>query len=179
AGADLGVLAVDVVDAVAEVEQEADRVEVLPDEVGGVEVEAVRGPVPDRLQRPHGRRVVVGDLAGVDLVREPDADLVEDVEDRVPAFGEVGVAAFHHLVGRRREHGDGVPDRGAGEADDGVDAEFRGGAGRVHDLGGGAAADALRFAVAPAPLREDRLVAFVGAVAYGLGYEVGGDGPQR
>src|SRR5690606_11179053 len=89
AGADLGVLAVDVVDAVAEVEQEADRVEVLPDEVGGVEVEAERGPVPDRLQRPHGRPVVVGDLAGVDLVREPDADLVEDVEDRVPPFGEV------------------------------------------------------------------------------------------
>src|SRR5690606_41730893 len=73
---------------------------------------------------------------------------------------------------------DGVPDRGAGEADDGVDAEVRGGAGRVHDLGGGAAADALRFAVAPDPLREDRLVAFVGVVADGLADEVVGDGPH-
>src|SRR5215207_406651 len=58
----LGVLAVDVVDAVLEVPDEADRIEVLPDEVGRVPVEAERGPVPDRLHGAHGRPVVVRDL---------------------------------------------------------------------------------------------------------------------
>ena len=47
----LRVLAVDVVDPVLEVPQEADRVEVLPDEVARVPVQAERRPVADRLQR--------------------------------------------------------------------------------------------------------------------------------
>ena len=73
----------------------------------------------------YGRPVVVGDLAGVDLVREADADLVEDVEDRVPAVGEVLVARLDHRGGHRREHRHRVPDRRAGEADHRVDAEQR------------------------------------------------------
>ena len=47
----LRVLAVDVVDPVLEVPQEADRVEVLPDEVAGVPVQARTPRGADRLQR--------------------------------------------------------------------------------------------------------------------------------
>src|SRR5690625_2337522 len=47
----LGVLAVDVEDLVLEVEQEGDRVQVLPHEVAGVPVQAEGLAVPDGLQR--------------------------------------------------------------------------------------------------------------------------------
>ena len=87
---DLGVLAVHVQDPVLEVPEEPDIVQALPDHVRRVEVQPERGPVPDRLESRHGGPVVVGDLARVHLVREPHTDLVEDVEDRVPAVGEVG-----------------------------------------------------------------------------------------
>ena len=89
----LGVLAVDVVDPVAEVPDEVHRVDALPHHVRGVPVEAERGPVVDRLEGARRGVVVVGDLGRVDLVREPDADLVEHVENRVPPRGEVEVAA--------------------------------------------------------------------------------------
>ena len=53
-------------------------------------------------------------------MREPHADLVEHVEDRVPAVGEVGVARVDHRLRHRREHRHGLPDPRPGEADDGV-----------------------------------------------------------
>ena len=80
-----GLLAVHVVDPVPEVGQERHRVQVLPDEVARVEVQPERRPVAHRLQRPPGGPEVVGDLAGVHLVREPHALGVEHVQDRVPA----------------------------------------------------------------------------------------------
>ena len=92
------VLAVDVVDPVLEVPDEGRRVEVLPDHVRRVPVEPERRAVADRLQRPHRGPVVVGDLARVHLVREADAHLVVDVEDRVPAVGEVLVAGLDRLL---------------------------------------------------------------------------------
>lgn len=71
-----------------------------------------------------------------------------------------------------------MPDGGAGEADDGVDAERGRRAGGVGDLGGGPSPDALRFAVAPDAGGQDGLVAFVDdGVADGLAHEVVGDGP--
>src|SRR3954454_8840481 len=60
-------LAVDVVDPRPVVPQEGQWVEVLPHEVAGVEVEPEGLAVADRLHRPVGGPVVVGDLAGVDL----------------------------------------------------------------------------------------------------------------
>src|SRR5690606_17108416 len=171
-------LAVDVVDAVAEVPQEADRVEVLPHEVGRVEVEAEGRPVADGFEGADGGPVVVGDLAGVHLVGEAHAFGVEDVEDGVPAGGEVLVAALDHHLGGGREHGDQVPDRGAGEADDGVDAEAGRGPCGVLDLGGGPLPDALRLTVAPDPGGQDGLVAFVDdGVAHRLADQVVGDRP--
>jgi hypothetical protein len=59
-----GLLAVDVLDAFPEVVEEADRVEVLPDEVARVEVEPEGRSVADRVEGTLGGPVVVGDLAG-------------------------------------------------------------------------------------------------------------------
>jgi hypothetical protein len=60
----------------------------------------------------------------VHLVGEAHADLVEDVEDRVPPVGEVLVAASTIDCGDRREHRDGLPDARPGEADDRLTPSF-------------------------------------------------------
>jgi len=133
----------------------------------------------DRFECALGRPVVVGDLAGVHLVRVTDADLVEHVEDRVPALGEVLESALDHRRGHRREHRERVPDRRAGEADDGVHAEPGGSARRVLDLLSRTLADALGLAVAPDAGRQDALVPLVDrVVADRLAGQVAGDRPD-
>ena len=146
-------------------------------EVRGVEVDAEALAVPDRVERLPRRGEVVGDLGRVHLEREAHALLVEHVDDRVPALGEVLVAALDvvPVVGRERvEH---VPDGRAGEAGHDLDAEPRGGPRRVLHLLGGPLPDALRVAVAPDVLGQDALVARVDRVADGLADEVRADRP--
>src|SRR5512132_183315 len=58
----LGIFAVNVVNPVTEVPQEPDRIEVLPHEVAGIPVQPKCLPVPNSLQHPVGRPVVVSDL---------------------------------------------------------------------------------------------------------------------
>ena len=86
------VLAVHVVDPLGELQQEADVIQALPDHVRGFVVESKAGSMTDGVQGLPSAPVVVGDLAGVHLVGVPDADVLVDVEDGVPAVGEVGVA---------------------------------------------------------------------------------------
>ena len=57
-----GVLDVHVIDAVGEGPDELDRVDELPEQVAGVEVEAELGPVVEGLQGRLGRVDVEGDL---------------------------------------------------------------------------------------------------------------------
>src|SRR3954468_20544089 len=88
------VLDVHVGDVLAELLDEERRVQELRDHVAGVEVQTEARPAPDRVERALGRDEVVRDLGGVDLEREPHALLLEDVDDRVPAFRELLVSAF-------------------------------------------------------------------------------------
>ena len=111
----------------------------------------------DRLHGAHGGPVVVGDLRRVHLVGEPDALAVEDVEDGVPAGGEVVVPGVDEVLAGRREHRDVLPDRRAGEADDDVDTELARGAGGHLHLLGRPLANALGIAVAPDPVGQDAL----------------------
>jgi len=100
----------------------------------------------------------------VHLVRESHADLVVDVEDRVPTIGEVLVAGVDHLLRSRREHRHELPDRRSGEPDHGLHAELRGQPrGQLHFLGG-TLAHALRVAVAPHLCRQDVAVALIDRV---------------
>ncbi|MCU1541367.1 MAG: hypothetical protein JWM01_2314 [Arthrobacter sp.] len=110
---------------------------------------------------------------------EADAALVEDVQDRVPAVGEVLVAGVDHCLRHGREHRDVLPDGGAGEPDDGVHAEGLGEpCGVLHFLGG-PLPDAFGVAVTPDARPDDGLVAEVDRViAHGLAFEVVGDGPD-
>ena len=111
------------------------------------------------------------------LEAEANALLVEDVEDRIPACGEVREASLDlgPVVGRKRvEH---VPGRRAGEAVDLLDSELCGCPSRVHHLARGALAHALRVTISPHVRRQDRLVAAVDRIANGLPHEVRGDGP--
>ena len=108
---------------------------------------------------------------------EPDALAVEDVEDGVPAGGEVFVPGVDELLARRREHGDVLPDRRPGEADDDVHAELARRACRHLHLFGCSPADTLGVAVAPDPVGQDPAVALVdGVVADRLPLEVVADG---
>jgi hypothetical protein len=72
---------------------ESDRVDELVNEMRGVEVEAEVGVSVQGIQRALGRNQVVGDLGGVNFKPELDIDFGEDIHDRLPAAGEVGVTA--------------------------------------------------------------------------------------
>src|SRR5690606_41886819 len=56
--------------------------DLLPRHVRGVPVEPERLAVVDRLQRAHARPVVVGDLAGVHLVRERSEEHTSELQSR-------------------------------------------------------------------------------------------------
>jgi hypothetical protein len=115
----------------------------------------------------------------VHLVREPDADLVEHVEDRVPAPREVGVPVGDHLRRHRREHGHIAPDLRAGEADHRVHPELGRGPRGVGHLGRRPLPHALRVAVGPDPRRQDVAVPVVDrVVAHRLADQVVGDRPH-
>src|SRR5215204_3060184 len=172
----LGVLHVGVVDPVRKPVYEPRGVHELPVQVARVEVEAEGLAPAYRLQSTFRRVDVVGDLGRVHLEGEPDALLVEDVEDRVPPLGEVPEALVDLFLTRRREEVELVPDGGAGEARDRLDPEPRCGPRRVLHLLGGATADALRVPVAPDLFGEDGFVTLVyGVVADGLADEVVAD----
>ena len=69
-----------------------------------------------------------------------------------------------------------MPDARAGEAVDHADAQLLGGPGGVLHFLGGAAADAVRLAVAPDVRRQDRLVPGVDVVQHALADQVIRDG---
>ncbi len=97
------VLDVHVIDPIRESPDELDRVDHLPEQVAGVEVEPEFRPVVDRLQGSLGRVDIKGDLGRMNLERELDAAFLEDVEDRVPAVGEQLEALVDGGIRHRRE----------------------------------------------------------------------------
>src|SRR4051812_42285261 len=83
---------------------------------------AGRRPIASRARRQVP--VVVGDLTAMHLVGEPDAILVERVEDWTPTAGEILVPRVDHVGRHWREHRHVGPDPRAGEAGDDLDAEL-------------------------------------------------------
>lgn len=108
---DAAILDVHVVDAIAECLDKGHRIEELVDQVAGIEVDPKGRPPPNRGQGLLSGGDVVGDLGRVDFESELDTNFIEDVEDRVPAIGEILVAGLDccRIVGR--EGVDHVPDR--------------------------------------------------------------------
>src|SRR5215831_17258879 len=133
-----------------------------------VEVDPEAVSAPDRLERLPGGDEVVGDFGGVYLETEAHPLLVEHVDDRPPALGELFVPAFELGEVVRGEGVEQVPHGRAGEAVHLRDPQAGGGAGRVLHALGRPLPDSFGLAVAPYVRREDRPVALVDRIADGL-----------
>ena len=166
-----------VVDAVLEFADEEHRINLLPMQVAGVEVEPEGLAVANGLQRPLGRIDVEGDLGGMDFQAEPHTAFVVDIQDRVEHFGEVGEALVDGLVGNGRKAVEHVPDRGSGESIDDVEAQVLGGPGRVLQRLDGPGALFLRIAGRVGG-REGIRARIVVGIADELAREVIGDGEE-
>ena len=79
-------------------------------EVRRVVVEAEARVVLHRLERALGGGDVEGDFRRMHFEREVDVFLFEHVEDRQPAFGEIGEALVQIFLVRRRKGVERVPD---------------------------------------------------------------------
>src|SRR6218665_3572049 len=171
-----GVFTVHMDDSILEVPQEPDRVEVLPDEVARVPVQAERLPMPDSLERPDGSPIVKRDFGGVNLVREPYANLVKDIKDWVPRVGEVLVSGVNERLGCGREHGDVLPDCRAGKTRHDFYTELCGHPCGIFHFFGGALVDAFWVAVTPNSVWQDVAVASIQwVVADRLAFQVVSD----
>ena len=95
-------------------------VHALITEVRRVVIETEARMIFHRFERALGGGDVEGDFRRMHLEREVDVFLFEHVEDRQPAFGEIGKAFVQKILVRRRKGVKRVPDGRAGEAvDDG------------------------------------------------------------
>jgi hypothetical protein len=180
------------IDAVAELADEAHIVDALVGEVTRVVVEPEALVVADGLEQALGRGDVTGDLSRVHLEGEVDVVCIERLEDLLPAFAHEIEARLNILLAGGREGIDGVPDRRAGETvDHGLAAA---GWTTLHDglarseevsrrlrgqfhLGAGTQVHSLRITVTPDVRREDGAVSLIDAVAGGLADKVRRDGP--
>ena len=165
---DRGVFHVSMIDAIGEVTDELNRIDALPDEVAGVEVEAELFAVVERLEGGFSGVDVEGDFRGMDFEGELDAAFLEDVENRIPAVREELVAGVDHFPWCGREVVEQMPDAGSGEAVDHADAELLSGAGGVLHFLDGAFVDAGGIAVTPDVLGENGLVPLIDVIEDGL-----------
>jgi hypothetical protein len=166
----------DMPNAIAKFADELDRIDKLMNEVAGVEIEAEGRMPADGLQGAVSRNDIVGDLGWMDFQPKFDAILSEDIQDRFPAPGKIGVSPVDIILGRWREEIQVLPDRAAGEAIDDFDTEQLGGLGGVFDFFGAALADSFRIAIAPQPPRQDAFMTPVDwVVGDTLTYQVGAD----
>jgi hypothetical protein len=178
------ILHMHVEDAVAETPNERHIVHTLIAQMAGVVVEAEARMPAHRLNRTLRRDDVVGDFRRMHFQCEVDILLREDIQNRLPARGEVGEALLHQIGRVGRERIQILPDAAACEAVDhharelslhlvgGAVEEFAGGASGVFHLLGGALTHAFGVAVAPHPRRQNRLVPRVNRVAHRLPHKV-------
>ena len=151
---------------------EVDTVDTLVREVARIVIESERFPMSDSGECPFGGHDIEGDLGRMHFQRKANADLVEDIQNRMPATGEVHEALFDPFLGHRRERIQERPYGTAGESVDHRDTHVCSGAGGQLHLFCGARADPLRVTIAPDVLGQNGLVPLVDAIANGLTHEV-------
>lgn len=126
-GIKFGVLDVKHFDArVVEVD-ELDVVELLEDEVAGVEENVCAGMIADAVEKHFERGAVVEIFTGMDFEAEVDAGAIEGVENGEPALGELVEGGFDEAGGALRPGIDVGPGKRAGEGDVSFEAEIGGG----------------------------------------------------
>src|SRR5580692_803865 len=87
-----GVLHVHVVNAVRKEADEFGRIDPLPQQVAGVEVESEFLAAVERLDRALSRIDIECDLGRMNFQREFDPAFLKYVENRIPALGQQGEA---------------------------------------------------------------------------------------
>src|SRR5262245_39861119 len=173
-----GILHVHVVDAIREEAYELRRIDTLPQQVAGIEIEAELLAGVERIDRALGGVDIEGDFGRVHLQRELYAALLEYVENRVPALGQQREASVDHRARHRRKIVHQMPDARPGKAVDDAHAELLSGPGGVFHLFGGALVDSVGLAVAPDVLGENGFVPGVDRVEHRLPDEVVRDGEE-
>jgi len=133
---------------------EADVVDVLPSEVAGIIVETEVRVVADRLEHQLHAEGVHRHLGGMDLHREPHAQLPEVVEDRRPHLAEELVRLLHRPL-RVREGVDIRPRARASEAGNNVQPHVLGRLRRQLHPFRGPPVQVGRSAIAPDVVRDD------------------------
>ena len=103
---------------------EADIVEVLQAEVRRVVVDAAALVAAEPVEEALVGRAVEEVLAGVKLEADVDAELVVEVEDRLPALGELVEGGVDQTGRARRPRIEERPGERAGEGDVRVEAEI-------------------------------------------------------
>ncbi len=132
-----GIFHVHVIDAVGEGFEKLDGIHHLPVEMAGIEVEAEGLSVLDGGESPFGGEDVEGDFGWVHFEGEPNAALIEDIENGIPESSEVVESLLDAGFTDRRETVEHVPDAGSCEAVDDFDADVFGGEGGIlHSLDG-------------------------------------------
>ena len=118
------VLDVNVINPLGKGAQKLDRIDSLPNQMAGIEVEAELFTPIERLERSLGGIEVEGDLRGMNFQREPDAALAEDVQNRIEALGQQ-IEARVDLGRRQRRIGvEQMPNARTGKAVHDVDPQL-------------------------------------------------------
>ena len=152
------------------------RVDPLPNQMAGVEVESELVAVLQHVQCALGRVQVEGNLGGMHFQGELHAALAKHVEDWVEPLGQKIEAVVDHFRRNWREGIEQRPNARAREAVDHAHAQLLGGPGGVLQLLGGSGIDFLRIAVAPDVWWQDGLVTGVNVVQHRLADQMPTDG---
>ena len=112
------------------------------------------------------------DFGRVNFQREPDTALLEDIENRVPAIGELLESGIDHRLRRGGKVIDQMPDTAAGEAVDHADAELLSSPGGVLHLFRSTAVHAVGIPITPHVGRQNHLMTGIDIVADSLTDEV-------
>ena len=97
------VLDVDVINPIGKGAQKLDRIDPLPEQMAGIEIEAELFAAVERLERSLGGVQVEGDLRRMNFQGEPHAALAEDVQNRIEPLGQQIEAGVDHRPATRAE----------------------------------------------------------------------------
>src|SRR5258706_2753333 len=166
------------INAIRKLIQEENRVYKLVVQVAGIEVDTECRAMLNGFQCALRRVNVIGNLCGVDFQGKANADLVESVQNRIPAIREIFVTCIDHFLTGWGEVVKELPHAAPCEASYSINPKFGGSTCGVFNLLGGTLAHAFWLTVAPDMSRQNILVPLVdGCITNGLSNQVIADRP--
>ena len=154
------------------------RLQALPDQVTGIEVESEGRMMVDRFKCMLRGDQVVGNLCWMHFQRKADADIRKDVQNGQPTLCEVVVSRLHMFRRCWRKEVQVRPDARTGKAVHNRYAQLRSGPRRVFHGLSCPLTDAFGIAVAPDCTGQNGLVPIVDTIAYRLADQMTRHGPR-